>query len=122
MPIVEKDLVQRLNLLSRAKNFALKEIGVAGEAVLQRLQRVPSDGSIYWVSGSTLLRSGTELKSVFRVDTSSGGDLLAVFWNLRGEWFHHHDEQALRVIGLGKSDVFPFDWVYSIPLENDVFH
>lgn len=122
MPIIEKDLVQRLNLLSRTKTFALKETGIAGEAVVQSLERIPSDGSIYWVPGRTRLKSGLELESVFRVDTGSGGDLLAVFWSLRGEWFHHHEERALRELGLNRSDAFPFDWEYEIPLENDVFH
>jgi hypothetical protein len=39
-----------------------------------------------------------------------------------GKWYRHEDADALTSLGLSIEQVFPFDWRFAIPLEEDIFH
>ena len=81
---------------------------------------IPADTGLYWVAGTTTVACGREVASVFIVDTDSSGELSAVFWTVEdGEWIDSQDEDAPARLGLERSEVFPFDWSYAIPLEQD---
>lgn len=120
--ISDTDICQRLNLVRNSGSFVLKETGTQGEADVLSLNQIPKNNGIYWLGGKTVLKSGRELESVFRVDTDTGGTLVSVYWLINGGWHMHEEESALNALGLAKDDVFPFDWSYSIELEEDNFH
>jgi DNA-binding XRE family transcriptional regulator len=86
----------------------MQEVGDQGAAKLMTIGRVPSSSGIYWVSGACKLRGGRELESVFRVDTDSGGSLLAAYWWIEGRWFEQNSPDALlrkRRTSLGYTQV-----------------
>lgn len=118
---VNKDMRQRLNLLATSKNFVFKELSDDGSATLHTPDVVANDG-VYWLSGRTILPNDLSIESVFRVNTSSGGDLLEIYWKINGEWYEHDSIQTFRALGITREKAFPFDWQFNIELENDIFH
>jgi hypothetical protein len=120
--INDKDMKQRLNLLKSSPSFVLKEVGDLGEAEVLNLERVPKYNGIYWVAGNTKLKCGENVESVFRVDTNSGGSIISVYWFINGGWYEHQEDAVLNALNLNQEEVFPFDWTYKIPLEEDIYH
>jgi hypothetical protein len=119
---MDPELSKRLNLLRSSCNFVMQEVGDQGEAKLMTVPRVPPSSGIYWISGACKLRGGRELESVFRIDTDSGGSLLAAYWWIEGRWFEQDSPDALPTIGLPRDAVFPYDWTYAVPLAEDIYH
>lgn len=120
--ITDNDMRQRLNLVRTSGSFVLQGDGSQGEANVVSMTVVPKASGVCWVGGTTIVKSGREIESVFRVDTNSGGTLMSIFWWIDGKWYKHEDADALSALGLSKDEVFPFDWRFAIPLEEDIFH
>lgn len=120
--ISDTDMNQRLNLIRTSGSFVLQEVGKEGEANVVSAKVVPKETGVYWIGGTTIVKSLAEIESVFRVDTNSGGTLLSVFWWIGGKWYKHDDEGALFAMGLTREEVFPLDWRFTVPLEVDIFH
>lgn len=120
--ITEKELIQRLNLLKLSRFFVLHEIGEHGEADVLRVNKIPPNNGIYWIPGDTVLKNGVTLDSVFQVDTSSGGSVLSVYWWINGRWYDQNDIDTIEALGLARSEIFPYDWKYHIPLSVDIYH
>ncbi len=120
--ISDTDMCQRLNLVRTFGSFVLQEVGGEGDANVISVKAVPKATGVYWIGGTTVAKSGVEIDSVFRVDTNTGGTLLSVFWWISGKWYKHEDDDALVALGLLKEEAFPFDWRFTTPLEEDIFH
>lgn len=120
--ITDTDMRKRLNFVETSDEFVLLEDGSQGEAIVLSIQLVPKASGIYWIAGTTLLKAGREIDSVFRVDTDAGGSLVSVFWKIADRWYQHDDPDAWENLELAKNDVFPFDWSLAAPLEEDIFH
>ncbi len=120
--ISDLELRQTLGLLSTQKSWIYREISDQDEMQVIRLASVPKESGICWVAGTTELRCGRHVESVFRADTDAGGEFVTVFWSIEGQWYHHDDTDALTSLGMTKNEVFPFDWSFAVPLEHDVFH
>ena len=120
--ILDTEMCQRLNLVRTSGSFVLKEVGNEGEADVVSLKMIPKSDGVYWVGGTTVVKSEREIDSVFRVDTNTGGTLVSVFWWIDGKWYRHEDQDALTALSLSKDDVFPFDWRFAVALEEDMFH
>jgi hypothetical protein len=120
--VQDVELVKRLNLLRSSDAFVLRELSHDGSAEVLRTPRVPRGSGVYWVSGSTLMRNGLHVESVFRIDTDAGATLLAAFWWLDGHWYQQDDPGAPNALRVPRSDVFPFDWRFAVPVEHDEFH
>ncbi|UUO04530.1 hypothetical protein M4951_14135 [Blastopirellula sp. J2-11] len=120
--ITDTDMRQRLNLVRTSSLFVLQEYGNQEEANVVSMTVVPKASGMYWIGGSTIVRSGREIESVFRVDTNSSGTPASIFWWIDGTWYKHEDADALIALGLSKDEVFPFDWRFAIRLEEDIFH
>ena len=118
---VDSELAKTLNLPRTSPTFVLKQIGDDGSLEVVQLGKIPSDDAVYWLSGSSKLASGREVPSVFVV-SDGGGSLVKVYWYVDDRWFQSDDADALDALGLGRNDVFPFDWSYAVPVENDVYH
>jgi hypothetical protein len=117
---VEKDLIKTLNLLRTQPKFVLHEKEDRTLNVLS-VNRIPDGDGFYWVAGSTILRSGIEIPSVFVIDTDSGAEQYNVYWYVDGEWFQHSDsESAANRLGIPREDIFPFSWRYHVPVEKDI--
>lgn len=95
----------------------LKEKPGGGAKVLSPAE-VPQRDGYYWIHGSTILRRGTEVESVFIVDTDSGFEQCRVSWFVSGRWFDSRDPEVWELLG-GKSEIFPFAWRYSVDLAGD---
>ena len=68
------------------------------------------------------MKDGLPVESVFRVNTDSGGTILAAYWSIAGSWFLTDESDALKELGKSSDEVFPFDWEYNTPLSNDIYH
>ena len=120
--IDDAELIKDLNFISGQPTWVYHELANEDMVNLLRLQRVPYQTGIYWIAGESTLASGKRLGSVFRVDSDAGGSLATVYWKINDMWFRHDDTAALEALGLVKNDVFPFDWSFAVPLEEDHFH
>jgi hypothetical protein len=115
--ITDTDIRQRLNLVRTSGSFVLQEAGDQGEVNVMSMTLVPKESGVCWIRGQSIAKSGREIESVFRV-----GTIASIFWWIDGEWYSHEDADALSALGLSKEGVFPFDWRFDIPLEDDIFH
>ena len=120
--IREKDLVERLNFLRMFKKRVLQELDDQGRAKVLTLDTVPKSDGIYWAGGTAVLKNGTEVESVFRVNTDTGGTLLSSYWWIGSAWYETDEAAALSAAGCTKEDAFPFDWRYNTPLSEDIYH
>ncbi len=119
--INEQETIKRLNLLSSSRQFVMHETGTDGSADVLVKKQIPSKNGIYWIAGQTILKNGKDIDSVFRVDTDSGGTLLSVFWKIGGYWYDQQDSDVLTALGDFGKNIFPYEWRYSVPLEEDIF-
>ena len=109
-----------MNLLRQSPTFAFQQTDDGGLAVITP-DAIPNDDSIYWVHGTTKIESGTEIPSVFVLE-HGGGTILAVYWYVNDTWHEIGNPATPDSIGLPDSEVFPYDWCYTIPVQNDIFH
>ncbi len=47
---------------------------------------------------------------------------MSVYWWIKGNWFAHQDSEVSEILEIGKEMIFPFDWIYKINLEKDIYH
>lgn len=83
--------------------------------------RITKDGETYWLGGTTTLNNGKELGSVFVIQ-DGGAELMKVYWHFEGQWHASDDAATPAMLGLNRSDIFPFDWSYAVPVDNDIYH
>lgn len=115
--------IQWLNLVHMSPTFVVRVGTKNAKPTVQSPKIIPSGDGEYWVAGSTKLKCGTELDSVFIVDTDADGALLGVYWRIADQWWDFQNRPGVfEAIGACESEVFPFDWSYSIPLESDLYH
>ena len=115
--------IQWLSLLQSSPEFVVKVGSDAESATVVCLNLVPKDTGEYWVSGTTVLKNGVEIPSVFRVDTNAGGALIGAYWYIDDEWWNFQDRPGVfEALGYKEAEIFPFDWAYAVNLEDDMFH
>ena len=119
---LDNDLIQLLNLLQMSNDFVLHEIGENGEVEVVNPSEVPANTGVYWVYARIILKSQKHIDGVFRLDTDSGGSHLEVFWSVKDQWFRQDDSDLLSALGGNRADIFPYDWKYGVPLEEDLYH
>lgn len=119
---MDATLIQWLNLLKSSPNFAIRIDEKSGQGKMASPKIVPANDGEYWLHGETCLKNGTTLTSVFRVQTNSGGTLLGTYWDVDGKWMDATDDACFDRLGLTKSDAMPYDWSYTIPLTEDIYH
>ena len=117
---LDQETTKWLHLLRGSPRFVLKDKPDGGAQVTSP-EMVPARDGFYWVFGRTTLRSGRGLDSVFHLDTDSGGELNEVYWLIGDSWYDYRDPKAREILG-SDEEVFPFDWSYSVPLEEDAYH
>ncbi|WP_157994822.1 hypothetical protein [Paracoccus tegillarcae] len=122
MTEIDPDLVKCFNLLASSSSFVIRLDVKSQKGTVSNPSSVPENDGDYLVHGTTKLASGTELESVFCVDTDSGGDLAAVYWQTKKGWMNSQDARLPAVLGVERHEIFPFGWKFSVPLENDTFH
>ena len=113
---------QWLGLLESSPNFVIRVDEKTNQGSVRSPAMVPKNDGEYWVFGNTILKTGAELPSVFRVQTNSGGTLLSAFWFISGTWYDFQDSKAYKNLGISRDDATPFDWSYSVELEDDIYH
>lgn len=118
----EDELRQALQFLVTQRSWVMKDIPKKDKSEVLTLKIIPKGTGVYWVAGESRLRSGRKLESVFRVDTDGGGSLVTVFWKINGHWYRHEDADTLSALEMKRENVFPFDWSFTVPLEEDIFH
>jgi hypothetical protein len=118
--VTDQEVVQALNLVRTSPSFVLRELKDRRIEVLQ-IATVPNDGSIYWVAGQTTIPVGTSIASVFVIE-NGGGNLVNVYWLINGAWYSSSDGEAVKALERNRDEIFPFDWRYDVPVENDVYH
>ncbi len=116
----DRELVQVLNLLRTSPTFVFCQRGDK-RMVVSQLASVPNDGLVYWIAGESQLPKGRTVPSVFNVE-NGGGNLIAVYWYIDRAWYKPSDSDTLGKLELRREDVFPFDWQYAVPVENDIYH
>ncbi len=120
MTEIDANLAKWLNLIRTSPTFVLKDTPDGGAKVLP-LKEVPANDGFYWIGGKTTLASGQELVSVFHVDTDSAGELCGVYWWVDERWVDSQDPEVGVILG-SRESVFPFDWAFSVPLEENAHH
>lgn len=121
--MIDQTTAKRINLLHGAPRFVLRVDPATGRGEVSNPSRVPKASGEYWIHGTTILSGGVELPSVLVVDTDSGGTLRAVFWKgADGGWIDSQNPQVPEMLGLSRDRIFPFDWRFDVPLEQDIFH
>jgi len=118
--VTDSELVKVLNLPRTSPSFAYRQCTDDSLDVIQP-SIIPKDDSTYWVAGRSTLPNGQELESVFVIE-NGGGNLVSIYWFIDDSWYASDDGDVLNALGLPREEVFPFDWQYSIPVENDVYH
>ena len=118
--VTDLQLAKTLNLPRTSPTFAYRQCADGSLSVLQP-GLIPNDGSIYWLAGHSVLASGKEVASVFVIE-HGGGNLVGVYWFVDNAWYKSDDPDASDALGIPQEGIFPFDWKYAIPVENDIFH
>ena len=118
---VDNELRKWLNLVHGSPRSVISEPTGADDWVLARPEQLTGDLGMCFVAGTTTLRNGVHVESVFLVDSRSG-ELSAVYWLSPVGWVDANDSDAAERLGLESASPFPFDWELAIPLERDAFH
>ena len=114
---VDDDTRLRCNLHHGSPSFVLR----LATGVVERVESVPADVGLVMVAGSTVLRNGTVVPSVFVVSSGSG-ELTANYWLVDGTWLDSTDRADRARLGVPDGDIFPYDWSTAVSLERDAFH
>jgi len=80
--------IQWLNLLHGSPSFVVRIDPRDGRGIVSQVEVIPNDDGIYWVAGTTVIKRGDSIPSVFEVDTSSGGELVGCIGKLTVRGFH----------------------------------
>ena len=120
--VIDPEFVKSLNLLDGAPRFVIRVDAKTQKCTVLNPEKIPDNDGAYLVHGTTILANGTRVRSVFNVNTDSGGTFMAVFWKVGTCWMDSQDINIPEAFGIDRVDMFPFDWEFSVPLENDIFH
>lgn len=119
----DKNTIQWLNLVSSSPTFVIKVGRENEKPKIVRVASVSKNDGEYWIAGETLFKNGMKIPSVFRVDTDTGGSLMGVYWKIKNVWWNSQNRPYVYdALELPKSELFPFDWTYSVKLDEDIFH
>ena len=118
--MVDTDTAKQCNMLSSSPTFALKFLD-DGSAELAQPPIIPNDGHGYAVAGESQLPAGLSVPSVFVVE-GGGSYLVKVYWLIQGKWHEPSDAEVPGLLGHTEKGLFPFEWSYAIPVENDAYH
>lgn len=122
MKSIDPEFVKFLNLLDSSPSFVIRLDNKLEQSVVSNPTIVPNNSGFYLIHGTTILRCGDRMKSIFHVNTDTGGTHLGVYWKTKKGWMDSQDELAAQVLRIKKHDIFPFDWEYSVLLEYDIYH
>ena len=111
---------KRLNVIHGSPSFCLREHPDGSMDVLQ-LQEIPDDGHVYWVHAIVTFACGQKASAVFCI-TSGGREHISVKIRINDRWFNSDDPDLLEALGFSTEQAFPFDWSYSIPVVDDIYH
>ncbi len=120
--MIEPEFIKHLNLVQSSPSFVIHIAENTGAGAVSNPTAIPDKSGEYLIHGTTTLKCGHELESVFHIDTATGGTLRAIYWMLTSGWTDSQDADAPSALSLDRSEVFPFDWTFSVPLERDIFH
>lgn len=119
--VTDQETIRQLNLIRTQPQF-VEKLNDDGSANLLKPALIPRETGLYRVAGTTVLKAGHKLESVFVVDTDSGAEQCNVYWYHKGVYYEHRDAGELaRTLGISEEDVFPYSWTYHVPIEGDVF-
>lgn len=120
---IDRTTIQWLNLLHSSPTFVLR-IGDSNEnATVKNVNIVPKNDGEYWIHGKTILKNKIVIPSVFIVDTNTGGSLSGVYWTINNIWWDFNNRpNVFQALCVEEQDVFPFNWTFSVGLEEDIYH
>lgn len=121
--IKDKTMGQWLNLVHTSPKFVIRMGAEQENANVVSPPVVPKGDGEYLVAGQTELKNGSQIPSVFLVDTNAGGTLVGAYWHIAGAWWDFQDRPAVfEALSVSEAEAFPFDWSYAVALEEDIFH
>jgi hypothetical protein len=118
--VSDSELVKRLNLLRTQPAWVYRE-AADGRLNVLRPAEIPAGDGFYWLAGVTITAGGSEIASVFIIDTDSGAEQYQVYWYHRGTYYAH-DESAELIAqrGVAREAFFPYSWRYAVPVACDI--
>ncbi|MEZ4247309.1 MAG: hypothetical protein R3B99_03605 [Polyangiales bacterium] len=117
---MDAEMVKLLNLLDLYPYRVLRETE-RGKLDVLSPDSVPAGWGVCWVAGVCVLASGRRMPAAFRLDTDAGASLLTVFFKSEMGWVEQGDPDFLRMLGMTSAEVFPYDWRYSVTIEEDMY-
>jgi len=122
--MVSGEVARILNFFLNAPEWVQRETEQYGEIVrtVKKIAKVPNRSGIYWMHGSVILRLENKVDAVFVVDSDAGGKLLQSYWHVGNVWYAQEDPELPAALGLGREEMFPYDYMFTVPLERDSFH
>lgn len=118
--MIDPQSAKDLNLVHGSPSFAIRHAR-NGEVEVIQPAVIPDDGCIYTVAGTSLLPDNSQIPSVFVIE-NGGGNLVKVYWQIKGNWYEPVDDQVPQLLEMERDDLSQFDWSYALPVANDAFH
>lgn len=113
-------LEKRLNLIHGSPAFCLRMCSDGSMDVLQ-IAEIPEDGRDYWVHATVTFACGQTASAAFLIG-SGGGSHHSIKIRANDHWFDSDAPELPERLGLTREQIFPFDWQYSVPVANDIYH
>lgn len=120
--MIDPEFIKYLNLVQSSPSFVVRIEKKTGVATVSNPTVIPDKSGEYLLHGTTTLKGGRKVESIFHIDTDTDGTLRAIYWKVAKSWINSQEANAASVLALDPSEIFPFDWAFSIPLEHDIFH
>ena len=120
--MIAPEFVQFLNLLEDSPSFVIRIDEKSQKGTVSNPASVSDGDGNYLIHGTTIAACGAEITSVFSVNTNAGGEISAIYWKTSNGWMDNQDPTALKALDFAQSEMYPFDWAFSVPLDNDIFH
>lgn len=118
--INDKDLIQSLNLVRGSRQFVLR-CHEDGSMDVLNLGLIPKDEFTYLVYAQISLPNGLTLPSVVHI-AEGGGSTIQFYLFVGDAWYKPEDTQIPTKLNISHEEIYPFDWKYSVPVENDIYH
>ena len=112
---VDAETTKLCNLLHGSPTFAMLE-----DRSVRRIDRIEPSHGLTTVAGTTFLRDGREVPSVFSIDGATG-EVFSSIWLWKGSWIDSADREQRCVVGTD-DQLFPYDWSTAVPLASDHLH
>jgi|SynMetStandDraft_3_1070028.scaffolds.fasta_scaffold07941_2 hypothetical protein len=120
---IDQTTIRWLNLLHSSPTFVIRYGSNNEVPTVECLKLIPRNDGEYCLSGTTILKNGLEIPSVFRINTNTGGTLNDVYWLINNNWRDFNNRPSVfEELGVVEHDIFPFDWTYAVDLEEDIYH